>query len=228
MVGWSVNYKGNNMLESKPQGCLAAILRLFGINLGEPEASRNQQFPYLLRDDFLSPAELSFFRVLQRAVRDQSVITTKVNLADIFFVAQAPKQQSYRNKIDRKHVDFLLCDPATMKPRCGIELDDSSHQRKDRRERDAFVDQVFQAAGLPLVRFTARASYDPQAIAAELARPSSAAPVAPPRSHPPRSSGSPTCPKCNAPMVQRLAKKGPNAGQQFWGCSNYPKCREVG
>ena len=33
------------------------------------------------------------------------------------------------------------------------------------------------------------------------------------------------CPRCGADLVLRTAKKGPNAGSQFYGCSNYPKCR---
>jgi hypothetical protein len=35
------------------------------------------------------------------------------------------------------------------------------------------------------------------------------------------------CPKCGKPMVLRTAKRGANAGNQFWGCSAYPKCRMV-
>jgi len=33
------------------------------------------------------------------------------------------------------------------------------------------------------------------------------------------------CPLCGAAMVLRTAKKGPEAGKQFWGCSAFPKCR---
>lgn len=33
------------------------------------------------------------------------------------------------------------------------------------------------------------------------------------------------CPRCGAPLVVRTAKKGPNAGSQFLGCSRYPDCR---
>jgi Restriction endonuclease/Topoisomerase DNA binding C4 zinc finger len=33
------------------------------------------------------------------------------------------------------------------------------------------------------------------------------------------------CPKCERLMVERVAGKGPNSGQRFWGCSGYPKCR---
>lgn len=35
----------------------------------------------------------------------------------------------------------------------------------------------------------------------------------------------PSCPHCGASMVKRVAKRGANAGAEFWGCSTYPKCR---
>jgi four helix bundle suffix protein len=35
----------------------------------------------------------------------------------------------------------------------------------------------------------------------------------------------PICPQCRGLMVMRTARKGKNAGSQFWGCSNYPKCK---
>ena len=34
-----------------------------------------------------------------------------------------------------------------------------------------------------------------------------------------------TCPKCGGTLVLRTAKKGANAGSQFYGCSNYPNCK---
>ena len=35
------------------------------------------------------------------------------------------------------------------------------------------------------------------------------------------------CPKCGSEMALRQAKKGKHAGNQFWGCTNFPKCRKV-
>lgn len=35
------------------------------------------------------------------------------------------------------------------------------------------------------------------------------------------------CPKCGRPMVLRTAKSGENQGNQFWGCSGFPRCRAV-
>lgn len=214
------------MSDAEPEGCLLAILKLFGIDSGKASATE-KDLPYRLRDDFLSAAEKSFYRVLLNAIGNRVTICPKVNLADLFFVVRANENQGYRNKIDRKHIDFLLCDPATMTPRCGIELDDSSHARRDRRERDDFVDQVFQVAGLPLVRVPAQSAYNPNELHSILVPHISGNVQDKPSPPPVPAGGQPICPKCGIPMVPRTAKKGANMGQTFYGCPNYPKCREI-
>ena len=35
------------------------------------------------------------------------------------------------------------------------------------------------------------------------------------------------CPLCGAEMVLRTAKKGARAGEKFWGCATFPKCRGI-
>ncbi len=40
-------------------------------------------------------------------------------------------------------------------------------------------------------------------------------------------SANPACPLCSSPMVKRSAKRGANVGNEFWGCSSYPKCKGV-
>lgn len=37
----------------------------------------------------------------------------------------------------------------------------------------------------------------------------------------------PSCPRCGRAMVKRVAKRGANARNAFWGCSSYPQCRGV-
>lgn len=37
----------------------------------------------------------------------------------------------------------------------------------------------------------------------------------------------PVCQRCGVPMVRRKARRGENAGSEFWGCPNYPKCRNI-
>lgn len=36
-----------------------------------------------------------------------------------------------------------------------------------------------------------------------------------------------SCSRCNSKMVLRKATKGKNEGNEFWGCSTFPKCRNV-
>ena len=35
----------------------------------------------------------------------------------------------------------------------------------------------------------------------------------------------PHCPTCNKVMVPRVSKRGSAADRNFWGCSEYPRCR---
>ena len=37
----------------------------------------------------------------------------------------------------------------------------------------------------------------------------------------------PNCLKCDRPMVRRTARRGANAGREFWGCSEFPRCRGI-
>ena len=35
------------------------------------------------------------------------------------------------------------------------------------------------------------------------------------------------CPKCGSTMLKKSAKSGANAGKEFWGCSQFPRCRGI-
>jgi ATP-dependent DNA helicase RecQ len=37
----------------------------------------------------------------------------------------------------------------------------------------------------------------------------------------------PSCPSCSKTMRLRMARVGPNKGKQFWGCSDYPRCKDT-
>lgn len=212
------------MPDSEPLGCLGSLLSLFGIRPRNSSLA-SKELPYRQRDDFLSAAEFSFYRVLSASIGNSYVICPKVNLADVFFVTRPNVNMSYRNKIDRKHVDFLLCDTATMKPILGVELDDKSHARSDRQDRDEFVDRVFEVAGLPVLHVTAATGYNPQNLADQVRQAIGRAAVR--AINVASINGTPTCPKCGTQMLLRTAKKGEQQGKRFWGCQHYPKCRET-
>ena len=219
-------------VENKKPGCLSV---LFPFLNRSKEETTSEVLPYRLRDDFLSPAEFSFYKVLSSVVEPQLTVQSKVRLADVFFVARPNENRAYFGKISQKHLDFLVCDSVTLKPLFGVELDDSSHQRDKRQARDEFIESACEAAGLPLLRFPVQREYDLREISLHVSpflKENVALPVTAPESQQqpeiPNLVGSvPLCPKCALPMVLRTATKGEYKGKQFYGCQNYPQCREV-
>jgi hypothetical protein len=185
------------------------------------------EFPYFVRDPFLSPAEHNFFMVLRSVVSDSALISIKVGLGDLFCATSSDpsKYRIYTNKIDRKHVDFLLCDPKTVQPILGIELDDKSHQRSDRQARDEFVENVFRSASLPLLRIPVKHVYSTSELQALLKPHLNGSSKELPIEPAPAADLQPTCPKCGSSMILKVAKHGANQGEKFWGCPKFPQCR---
>lgn len=103
----------------------------------------------------LTDREYEFYcRLRELADRYELRIFTKVRLADLV----EPKEKLDKslwwecfNKIKAKHIDFALADYDT-NIILLIELDDSTHARADRAERDRFVDAVLDNTGYILIR----------------------------------------------------------------------------
>jgi hypothetical protein len=201
-------------------GLLAALLLLLKRLLPA------RALPYVRRGPLLTPAELAFHQVLEEAVGEQYHIMAMVRLAEIIAVKSGldPKERFRAlNRITSKHIDFVLCRPSDFAVVCAIELDDASHQRADRIDRDRFLDGAMQAAGIPLLHVKVRQSYAPDELRSAIAHCMTAHPAAPvsPQSIAETSETAPTCPNCQIEMVLRTAR----SGDQFWGCHHYPKCR---
>ncbi len=105
--------------------------------------------------------QITFFSILPQASSTRSLIFPQVQLCKLISPRRGiPARQTYQNKIDRKSVDFVLCNPSTLKPQLIIELDDKSHTREDRKTRDDFVNNALKAAGIPLLRIPAASHYN--------------------------------------------------------------------
>ena len=219
-------------MSTEKQGCLAALFGIKSKSIQPNTRAQPSVFPYRLRKEFLSPAEASFYRSLMEAIEDKLLVFPKPALKEFISVTDQSNLQTHLNKIDRKHVDFLICDPKTLEPVFAIELDDGSHRRAERGQRDTFLETVLSGVELPLVRIPVRSSYNAQELqilfrnavekrrmrvaAREDAKQLSAAQNNPP-----------LCPTHQIPMVLRTSKHGSTAGERFWGCPNFPACREI-
>jgi len=188
-----------------------------------PLKELDERLPYRLREQFMSTPELALLRVLQDMVQNHYVICPKVALNDIFYIVRPNENVHFFNKIFRKHVDFLLCEPDTLKPAFGIELV-KPIAKNETREADKFMQDLFLSAGLPLVHVPSSDHYDENDMA-ELFK-FSIVKV--------RTTGSlrastksdsvPMCPVCGRMMVLRIHRNGPEKGRKYYGCMDSPRC----
>ena len=118
----------------------------------------------------VTPAEQKFYEALDEAIDGRLMILSKVRVADLLSVTSesGPARQRVFRSIACKHVDFLLVEAHNLRPLAAIELDDSTHRRGDRRKRDALLDDLFQKAELPLLRFKTASAYSERSIQAQV------------------------------------------------------------
>jgi len=134
---------------------------------GKPAAAAN--LPYRKKDYLLTAAERSFYEVLCSVLDGQLLVFTKVRLADLVYMPKGTaNRQAHFNRIQSKHVDFVLCTRDKLSPVLVIELDDASHEEEARRDRDTFVDAALTAAGLPILHIPAQRSYVPAELVAAI------------------------------------------------------------
>jgi very-short-patch-repair endonuclease len=70
--------------------------------------------------------------------------------------------------ISEKSVDFVLCDKAYISAKLAIELDDKTHERPERQERDREVERILQEAGVPLLRLENHGHFNESELALKI------------------------------------------------------------
>lgn len=182
--------------------------------------------PYRLREYFLSSPEISLFRLLHKMAGDRYVICPKVALTDIFTIIRPNENVHFYNKIFRKHVDFLLCDPKTLQPAIAVELV-KPIARNETRVNDQFMEELFLSEGIPLVHVPLGEKYEVSdlvnlfTIAVTKTKESK-------RNHSESLGDSvPMCPVCGKMMVLRIHRDGGKAGKKYYGCMDSPRCAGV-
>ncbi len=211
--------------------------------LSRDKNTASNAFPYQKRNTLFSPAERSFFGVLNQAIGERVQIFGKVRVADILTPKKGIDRSEWQkafNKVSGKHFDFLVCDKNDLSVLCVIELDDKSHNSKKRQERDDFLRGASNSAGLSLIQIPAQAKYNINEIQKLFAsflpgeslrhleaEPEPASTLETPVSKIPVTEEEKTCPKCSSEMVKKVAKKGKNTGNEFWACTAFPRCRHT-
>jgi very-short-patch-repair endonuclease len=135
---------------------VAAILisRLSAHSRSTKKVFKNNIYSYAAKSSLMSKTESDFFVKLERAVSERYYVFPQVHLSAILDHRVKGQEWKYAFRhINGKSVDYVLCSKDTLRPTYAIELDDYTHDQKDRKERDREVERIFEATNLPLVRF---------------------------------------------------------------------------
>lgn len=100
---------------------------------------------YKLKENFITDNEYKLYKTLKKVAYELKLeLFTQVALNRILETNNRRKKQELQNRIDKKSIDFVLYNEKNKEIECCIELDDSTHERKDRKERDIFIDNALK------------------------------------------------------------------------------------
>lgn len=122
-------------------------------NLNSQEEYGRPIYKYSAKKYIMTSAEAECFERLERICGGKYYIFPQIQLSSL--LNHKIKGQNWRaalSRIQRKTVDFVLAEKTTMQTAYAIELDDRTHDRTDRVNRDSFVNQALNGSGIPLVR----------------------------------------------------------------------------
>lgn len=145
---------------------IALVVKIFANNSPEKEEVKKKPLYKYTRKNFLiSRPEHEFFDILIEILGNEYHIFTQVHLPTILdHKVVGQNWKAAFSHINGKSVDFVICDKSYIKPLLAIELDDKSHEREDRIERDGEVEQMLKEAGMPLLRFGNNGSFNKEEI----------------------------------------------------------------
>jgi very-short-patch-repair endonuclease len=151
--------------------CIAGLLVTiyFFKRLEMGSKTETTKYAYTTRPSIMSKPEREVYKLLTQAVGESYVVVPQVHLSTM--LDHEVKGQNWRGalaSIQRKSVDFCICDRTTFAPKLAVELDDRSHLRKDRGVRDSNVEAWLAAAGLPLLRIPNHGSFNAEKIKEEV------------------------------------------------------------
>lgn len=125
-------------------------------DLEEDTKKRNNRFIVSYRQKYLLTGNELYFYLHLKPIAEKLglAVLSKIRMADLVepIATSRKKYLSLFSRIKAKHIDFVLCDPENLHVKLLIELDDASHQRDDRRQRDKFIEAVYKQTGYKLLR----------------------------------------------------------------------------
>jgi hypothetical protein len=128
------------------------------------KGEEREEFYYKMKPYFFTRSEQAFYAELRKQAGERYAIFSKVRIPDFIEVdvnkyKDRSRWQTFWNKIKSKHVDFLLCDPVTLRPQIAIEVNGKSHDTEKMITTDSFVGKVYESAGIKFLTFHVGENY---------------------------------------------------------------------
>ena len=125
--------------------------------------ARKKKPSYYKKQSLLTATEVRYFQILNSLLGENYLVYPQINLASVL---DKEGGGNFRTELFR-NIDFGVFD-FTFRPILLIEINDNSHLRPDRAERDAKVLEICKSAKIPLVTFWVKEGIDAKKMRREL------------------------------------------------------------
>ncbi len=117
---------------------------------------------YAKKKSLLTDCEIAYYNALLNVLGGEYMLLPQINLATVINkTSKGGRTELFRN------ADFGIF-TKNFEPLALIEINDASHERKDRKERDKKVNKICKKAGLPLITFWTADGIDEQRFYREI------------------------------------------------------------
>ena len=116
---------------------------------------KKSQYRYYAKSYIMTSRENECFKILNEIFSSKWFVVPQVHLSALLdYRVKGQNWNAAFRHINGKSVDFVLIGKESYKVICAIELDDSTHSKPDRMERDVEIERMFKEAKIPLARIS--------------------------------------------------------------------------
>ena len=145
---------------------VAAVLSAVAAKLKPRDGALEKPWPLEAKRQLLSERERALYQRLVQTLPGHMVLA-QVQLLQVLNFQRGRRTPGVFNRISQLSLDFLILNPDTSIV-AAVELDDATHARENRRQADARKSHALKSAGIPLIRWQAKALPDAAGILAAL------------------------------------------------------------
>lgn len=121
------------------------------INNINTSINKDKQTKYKLKTQTITNNEMYFLNIINKHFSNQYLIKDQVPLSSIIEKEKSFKNE-YQNELNRI-IDIGIFDKQTTAPLLLIEINDSTHEQYNRKQRDIKVKNICEQAGIKLITF---------------------------------------------------------------------------